>query len=79
MLADKAYRILIRKPQCERLLGRHSNRCGNDKWVQLAQYATPMTVFCEHGNEHSGSIKGEEFLELLSYYQKKTITMKLGV
>jgi hypothetical protein len=28
-----------------------------------------MPGVCEHGNEHSGSIKGEEFLEQLSDYQ----------
>jgi hypothetical protein len=29
----------------------------------------PMTDFCQHGNEPSGSLKRGEFLEYLSHYQ----------
>jgi hypothetical protein len=28
----------------------------------------PVAVSCEHGNEHSASIKCETFLDYLSYY-----------
>ena len=32
--------------------------CGGTDWIELAQVGS-----CEHGNEHSGSIKCGEFLD----------------
>jgi hypothetical protein len=34
-------------------------------WIYLSQ--RPVAGFCEYGNDPSGSIKGGEFLDWLSY------------
>jgi hypothetical protein len=39
------------------------------KWIQIALDRIPLIVSCEHGNELSGSIKGKEFLDQLTYYK----------
>jgi hypothetical protein len=40
-------------------------RCGVDA---SASGDGPLAGFCEHGNEHSGSIKGGQFRDWLSDY-----------
>jgi len=40
-------------------------RCGLDA---SGSRQVPVVGYCEHGNEHSGSIKGGEFLDQLSDY-----------
>jgi hypothetical protein len=37
-------------------------------WKHLAQVRRPIAGSCEHSNESSGSVKGEEFLNWLSDY-----------
>jgi hypothetical protein len=71
-----AYKILVRKPEGKRPLGRHKCKWENDTriylgeigykgvdWMHLAQDRDPLACSCEHGSETSGSIKGREFLE----------------
>jgi hypothetical protein len=40
--------------------------CGDMNWTDLAQDMDQWMGYCEHGNEHSGSIKCLEILEHLS-------------
>jgi hypothetical protein len=40
--------------------------CENEDWIQLTLY--PVAGLCEHGNESSGSMKGEGFLDQMSDY-----------
>jgi hypothetical protein len=69
------YRVLVRKPEGNRPLGRPRRRwednikmglqevgCGSMDWIELAQYRQVAST-CECGNEPSGSIKCGEFLD----------------
>jgi len=69
------YRVLAGKPEGRRPLGRprhkwvHNIRmdlqevgCGYMDWIGLAQ-DRQVADACECGNEHSGSVKCEEFLD----------------
>jgi hypothetical protein len=38
-------------------------------WIQATRNRGQVVGCCEHGNEHSGSIKGEELVDQLSDYQ----------
>jgi hypothetical protein len=71
-----AYRILVGRPEVERLLGGPRRRWVDDikidlkrhrmGWYGLDQYGSgcgPVEGSCEHGNEPSGSIKCLEVLE----------------
>jgi hypothetical protein len=64
-----SYRVLLRKPEVKRALGRPRRRWednikeglrerGRDvmDWIDLAQRQGPVASSCEHGNEPSGSI-----------------------
>ena len=66
------YSFLVGKPEGKMSLGRPRHRwednisidlqevgCGGMDWIELAQDRDT----CECGNEHSGSIKCEEFLD----------------
>jgi len=59
-----AYHILVRKPDGERLLGRHrhswSDMCGLDSFGSVQG---PVVVSYEYGNEPLRSIKGREFFD----------------
>jgi hypothetical protein len=67
---------LVGKPEGKRPLGRPRHRWEDNiridlreikwevvGWVHLAQDKDQVAACCEHGNEHSGSIKGGEFLD----------------
>ena len=69
------YRVLVRKPEGKRPLGRHRRRwldnirldlqeagCGYMDWIGLAQDRYVADA-CECGNEPSGSVKCGEFLD----------------
>jgi hypothetical protein len=71
-----AYRILVGKPERKRPLGRPRRTWGHNirmdlreirwdgmDWIDLAQ--GPVEGSCEHGNEHSCSIKCWEIVEWL--------------
>jgi hypothetical protein len=64
------YRILVRRPESKRPLGRRRRRWEDNikldlretgidgaNWIQLAQDRVQWRAFCEHGDEPSGSIK----------------------
>jgi hypothetical protein len=70
------YRVLVGKPEGKRPLARPRSRrennikmdlqevgCGGMDWIELAQGQVAGT--CECGNEPSGSVKCEEFLDYL--------------
>jgi hypothetical protein len=46
-----------------------ANNSLSKKQLVMKCYKGPRVGSCEQGNEPSGSIKGEEFLDLLSDYQ----------
>jgi hypothetical protein len=67
-------RVLVGRPKGKRPLGRPKPRWEDNikmdlreivieavNWIQLAQ-ESPVTSFCEHGNEPPGSIKKGYFL-----------------
>ena len=69
------YRVLVRKPEGKRPLGRPRCRwvdnikmdllevgCGGMDWIELAQ-EVQVAGICECGNELPGSIKFREFLD----------------
>jgi hypothetical protein len=70
------YRVLVRKPERKRPLGRPRHRweeniktnlqelgCGSTDWIELAQDIGQVVGICECDNEPSGSIKCGEFLD----------------
>jgi hypothetical protein len=74
------YKILIRKPEGKRPLGRPMLRCEDNirmdirkigsevvHWIHLAQDRNQWQV-CEHRNEHSRAIKDGVFLDYLNDY-----------
>jgi hypothetical protein len=73
-----AYRVLMWKPEGNRPLSRPRRRWENNikidlkefdregvNWIDLDQGTGRLAGSCERGNETSGSIKCEEFFELL--------------
>jgi len=73
------YRVLVRKPEGKRPLGRprrrwedniktdfKRNSMGGVDWTYLDQKRDKWWVLCEHGNEPVGSIKCGEFLYYIS-------------
>jgi hypothetical protein len=71
-----AYNILVGKPEGKRTLGRPKRRWKNNTRMNLRGNRVrrcgldasgtglgPVIGSCEHGNEPSGSIKGEELLD----------------
>jgi len=72
------YRVLLRKPEGRRPLGRPRRRwadnirmdlqevgCGYMDWIVLAQDRDRWRTLVECGNEPSGSVKCGEFLDYL--------------
>ena len=70
------YRVLVGKPEGRRPLGRPRRRwadnirmdlqevgCGYMDWIGLVQDRDRLAGACECGNEPSGSVKCEEFLD----------------
>ena len=70
------YRVLVRKPEGRRPLGRPRHRWEDDirmdlrevgcecvDWMELAQDRRQVACACECGDEPSGSIKCGEFLD----------------
>jgi hypothetical protein len=73
---SNAYKVLEGKPIGKRPLGKPRHRWedsirmdigeigwGDVDWIHLAENKRPVAGSCEHGNEHSGSIKLWEILE----------------
>jgi hypothetical protein len=70
-----AYSILVGKPEGKRPVGRPRRRWEDNIRTDLREiewegvhwmHLGPVSGPCEHGNEPSGSIKDEEFLEYLN-------------
>jgi len=70
------YSVLVGKPEGKRPLGRPRHRwednikmnlqevvCGDMDWIDVAKIRVKLAGCCECGNEPSGSIKCEEFLD----------------
>jgi hypothetical protein len=67
-----AYKIFARKSEIKRPVGRPRRRWEDDINTNLKQNVCgptngagygPVTASCEHGNQPSGSIRGEKFLQ----------------
>jgi hypothetical protein len=59
-----AYKILVRKPEGKRPIGRLRHKLGSNIRVDLREIGWEgVDWFCEHNNEPLCSIKGREFLD----------------
>jgi hypothetical protein len=60
---SNAYNILVGKPERKRLLRRLRRSWEDDTKIYLKLQFGKVASSCEHGNEPSGSIKREAFLD----------------
>jgi hypothetical protein len=65
------YKVLVRKPEGKKPLGRPRGGWENIKMNSCGSGYGPVAGSCEHGNESSGSIKCREFLGHLGGFLKK--------